>query len=32
MHEAFSEIELIARHHIAERTRRHPRVATRRGA
>ena len=30
MHDALTDIELIARHHITERTRRHPRVATRR--
>ncbi len=29
---ALTEIELIARHHITERTRRHPRVATGRRA
>ena len=30
MDHALTEIELIARHHIAERTRRQPRVAPRR--
>ena len=29
---ALTEIELIARHHISERTRQHPRVAPRRRA